>query len=570
MTQWLASILCTSCLLGASSALATPQQLSGQHSGEVAAPAQGIFLVFPFDNDGAGPRLDWLGEGLEELTIQRLSDDGQQVYSHAGRAAELERYGLPTSAKFSHATMLRIGTDLDADYVVFGRFNSDGQTLTVEARVLRIHPAGLSPAVRESGPLSSLMDLHARLMWKLLAANDPKDKQTFTQFSQLQRPLRLDAFEHYVRGLLASDDDQRVKELRQAVSLDPEWPAPSFALGQAAFSRRDCEGALTWFARIPRSNSRYVEAEFTSGVCRLILGQPDKAEIVFTALQDSLKDNLVSGADLPEILNDLALARARQGKIAPAMDELRRATDLDPDEDDYPFNLGLLYLQAKDPASAGKYFRMACDREPDNSENRALLIYSLQKAGKKDEAEDEQSSAEESLGPNALPTVKPDSFGKMQRVTDELDITALQLEIVSSQNALAEPAANGDSASASAYSLVRKARAELAAGHLDTAEAAYRSALAAQPDYPSAHRGLAEVLRRQGKLDDAIAELQAALARRDSAVDRTTLARIYLEQKKTAQAQDELQRALKLAPNYAAAKQLLEHLQGKNPGGTAP
>src|SRR6266436_4032003 len=72
-----------------------------------AGPQQGIYLVFPFENAGVGPRLEWLGEGLEELTIQRLSAAGEQVYSHAGRLVELERYGLPHTSKFRRATMLR-------------------------------------------------------------------------------------------------------------------------------------------------------------------------------------------------------------------------------------------------------------------------------------------------------------------------------------------------------------------------------------------------------------------------------------------------------------------------------
>jgi len=50
-------------------------------------------------------------------------------------------------------------------------------------------------------------------------------------------------------------------------------------------------------------------------------------------------------------------------------------------------------------------------------------------------------------------------------------------------------------------------------------------------------------------------------------VDRTTLARLYLEQKKPEMARAELQKALKIAPNYSEARQLLEHLQNGN--GTA-
>ena len=55
----------------------------------------------------------------------------------------------------------------------------------------------------------------------------------------------------------------------------------------------------------------------------------------------------------------------------------------------------------------------------------------------------------------------------------------------------------------------------------------------------------------------------------------TMLAKIYLEQKKLDLARAEVEKALKLAPNYAEAKQLLEHLQNskpseKKPGGGGP
>jgi Tfp pilus assembly protein PilF len=60
------------------------------------------------------------------------------------------------------------------------------------------------------------------------------------------------------------------------------------------------------------------------------------------------------------------------------------------------------------------------------------------------------------------------------------------------------------------------------------------------------------------------------LEARDSAVVRTTLAHVYLEQKKPALARTEVERALKLAPNYAEAKQLLEHLQSGKPTEVSP
>ncbi len=535
-------------------------------------PQTGVFLVFPFENAGASPRLDWVGAGLEELTIQKLSAAGQQVYSHEGRLDEMDRAGLPPNAKLSRATMLHIAQDLDADYIVFGNFTSDGTSLAVNARVLRVNPVALLPAVRETGPLDSMMNLHSRVTWRLLTTIDHNFPLNLAEFSKLQRSIYLGAFEQYIRGLLAGEDDARIRDLKEAARLEPNWPDPAFSLGQVYFTRNDCASALPWFARVPPTNERSVEAIFATGVCYLRLNQPDKAEKVFSKLQEDLRLNMVSGADLPEILNNLALALARQGKLGTAIPSLSRARDLDPDEDDYPFNLGLLALQNNDLAAATAHFREAMEREPDNPEDRAFLIYSMERAGKKEESAEARSTALEAFGPNGLPALKldgkPESLAKYQRINRELDTTALRMQ-------LATPAAPSSAAAESAAPIdpavahIRRGRQELGAGRLDTAEKEFRAALAADPKNALAHRELADISRRRGKLDEAVQELQTSLALRDSANGRVMLARIYLEQKKPALARGEVEKAVKLAPNYAEARQLLEHLEKSKPTGGA-
>ena len=535
------------------------------------APVNGIYLVFPFENAGASSRLDWLSEGLEELTIQRLSAAGQQVYTHAGRTEELDRSGLPSTAKLSRASMLRIAQNMDADYIVFGRYLSDGQSLTIESQILRISPIRLLPAIQETGSLNSLMELHLKMLWRMLAANDHAYPRSLEEFSKAQRPLRLDAFEHYIRGLLANDDDARLRELREAARLEPQWPDPDFAIGDAYYSRRDCDSALPWFAKVSKTHDRYVEAVFATGVCRLLMNQPDQAEAVLASLQNDLRSDLVSGADLPEVLNDLALSRARQGKTAAAMADLRRAAELDPDEDDYPFNLGLLALGSKDFAAAVEYFRDAARREPDSAENRALMILALEQAGKKAEADEERETATETFGPDGLPVVrldaKKDAITHLERVHPDLDTTALRLEIASAGDSASAPAASAAEDTPRAH--IRRGRQELSAGRVDKAEIEFRAALAADAGSASGHDGLAEVFRRRGQLEDCTKELQASLQIRDSAVVRTTLARVYLEQEKLDLARTELERALKLAPKYSDAKALLESLQKvKTSGGS--
>jgi Tfp pilus assembly protein PilF len=116
---------------------------------------------------------------------------------------------------------------------------------------------------------------------------------------------------------------------------------------------------------------------------------------------------------------------------------------------------------------------------------------------------------------------------------------------------------------------LRQGRQQLGAGRLDVAESEFRAALISDPHNASAHRELAEIYRRRGKLDDAVHELQLSLAERDSAAVRTMLARVYLDQNKPDLARAEVEKAVKLAPNYPEAKELLEHLEKSKPPGGA-
>jgi predicted Zn-dependent protease len=204
------------------------------------------------------------------------------------------------------------------------------------------------------------------------------------------------------------------------------------------------------------------------------------------------------------------------------------------------------------------------------------LILSLEKAGKQPEADQEREAAKEAFGPNGLPAIrldaKDETVAKLARIKTELDVTSMRAEIESVETVGSNAAV--DSASDSPAARIRRARQELSAGQVEAAEKEFRAVLAGDPANAAAHRGLGEIDRRQGKLDDAVKELQASLSARDSAEVRTMLAKIYLEQKKPGLARAEAEKALKLAPNYSEAKQFLDHLQNpasnkKKPSGGA-
>ena len=364
-------------------------------------------LVFPFEDASHIATLNWLGEGLSELTTERLQDRGANVLLRQDRLATLEKIGLPDSARFSHATLVKIAGEADADVVIYGRYVSDGKTVTLEARVLRISPPSLSAPFTETSPMQDLLRAHARLTWQILCAMDSGTtagtKSGFpasancpaaganrdeTSFSDPPASLRLDALENLIRGLTGSDDDARIRSLREASRLEPAWDRPPFELGLIYFDRHDCESALPWFSRVPPNRPDGPEASFDTGVCHLLRNDAARADAAFSGLVERSRsaDPREKLPDFPEARNNLGVARLLEGKWTEAGAEFERAAALDPGEPDYLVNQAVAKLAEKQPAAAVAPLESARKLNPDDKEARTLLIPLLESLGRNSDA----------------------------------------------------------------------------------------------------------------------------------------------------------------------------------------
>lgn len=394
-----------------------------------------IVLIFPFENDSRMASLDWMGEGLSEATLERLEDRDVNVLSREDRLATLERMGLPDSARFSHATIIKIAGEADADAVVYGRFQSDGKTATLEARVLRLMPPSLSPELKETSSLEDLLRAHARLTWKILCALDarqcPKTGASTDEssFSEPPPSLRLAALENFVRGMASSQDDGRLPLLREAARLEPAWDRPAFELGEIYFKRRDCDSALVWYSRVPPNRPEGPEAAFATGVCHLARNDAARADATFSGLLERTrkigeKDFL---PELPEMHNDLGIARLRQGKWNEAGTEFERASTLDPEEADYWFNLAITKIIGKQAAAAVAPLQQAKMIKADDKGTRALLFVTLQSLGRNQEAAAIRAESAEGLDKASLPNLQDgNALGRLARVSRTVDRTLLR------------------------------------------------------------------------------------------------------------------------------------------------
>jgi tetratricopeptide (TPR) repeat protein len=427
----LAGALCGAALAGgaayaqsASDARSTPAE---SHSDTI--------LIFPFQNDSKMARLDWLGEGLSELMEERLGDRGVNVLAREDRMAVLERIGLPDSARFSHATMVKIAGEADADAIVYGSFESDGQMATLEARVLRLSPPSLSPALKETSTMQELPRAHARLTWQILCALGQKlcppqgASRDESSFSEPPPTLRLDALENFIRGLTASQDEERLRLLRESARLESGWDRPAFELGQIYFDRRDCDSALVWYSRVPPNRPEGPIASFAAGVCHLARNDAGRAEAAFSGLLERSRKSGQKDAlpELPEAHNNLGVAELRLNKWPEAQAEFERAAALEPDEADYWINLGLTRLIQKSAATAVSPLERARKIDPDDKEARALLIATLDSLGQTQEATGVRAEVADDAAKQAAPNLQdPAALVRLARVVRNLDRSLLR------------------------------------------------------------------------------------------------------------------------------------------------
>ena len=414
---------------------ARPAQSTGEARPASTGAHSEILLVFPFENESRMANLDWMGEGLSELTEERLEDRGVNVLSREDRLATLERIGLPDSARFSHATLIKIAGEADADAVVYGRFQSDGKTATLEARVLRLMPPSLSAPLTETGSMQDLLRAHARLTWKIICAIDQKQcpqqgaSRDESSFTDPPASLRADALENFVRGLTGAEDEERLRLLREAARLEPAWDRPAFELGQIYFKRRDCDSALVWYSRVPPNRPDGPVASFSTGVCHLARNDAGRADAAFSGLLERTrkpgeKDSL---PELPEMHNNLGVARLRLGKWNEAGTEFDRASALDPEEADYLINIAIVKIIGKQAAAAVAPLEHARKILPDDKGAKALLIATLESLGRSPEAAAIRAEATDSPDKTPAPNLQDgNGLARLARVSRTLDRTLLR------------------------------------------------------------------------------------------------------------------------------------------------
>jgi tetratricopeptide (TPR) repeat protein len=508
--------------------LAAPQCARAQAQVEPVRPTQ-ILLIMPFENNSTVSGIDWLGEAFPEVVGARLVNGPFFMCSRADRLRAFDRLGLPASAKPSRATIYQIAQELDADYVLMGDYRYDGATLTVHAHLMNVAQLRLSPEITEAGPLNSLIAVQTAIAWDVLNSLKllyiPSKQQYIAQFP----PMRLDALENYVRGVLAGNNQERIRHFKETARLDPTHWLAMLQLGRTYYETKDYENAVVWLAKIPKTDPNANEAQFYLGLSAFYAGLTDRADAAFRFLAARLP--------LPEAYNNLGVAAAKLGD-RDARGYFEKSVQTDPNDPDYHFNLAVeLYRQGQNQEAARELKEMLALSS--DAEAKSFL--------------DTVSAAGQP--PARMP------LQRIKRNYDESSFRQLAMEIENSNEARLQ---NSDPATHAAFHLQR-GKELMSQGLLGEAEKEFREAVILNPTSAIAHAGLARVLEWSQDANGARNEARTSLKLNPSVDAYLVLARLDLAENNGVAAQQNVEHALALDPANSAAAALKHDIAAGHP-----
>jgi len=343
----------------------------------VAAPPENV-VVLPFSTLSPNHNLDWVGESLAVAATESLAAELPFVISSEERDIVLRQMNVRKYARLSEATVLEIAVNLDAAVVVAGSFEptpaKEGARagLRLRARLLNARKLKRIKDLEVSGAFDDLSVLQAQLTWRVLVELKPGVTTSESEYLAAHPPVRLDALERYVRGLMAPSFDQKTRFFTAAARLQPDYSGPCYQLGALYYARREYRSAAEWLAKVAPNDAHFREALFRLGLARYHSGDYVHTVEAFQKLAEQVP--------MSEVWNNLGVAQLRAGD-AQAAASFKQAIENDPADPDYYFNAGYELFRRNDLDAAARQFEAALARKPGDETAAELLARCKRQAG---------------------------------------------------------------------------------------------------------------------------------------------------------------------------------------------
>jgi tetratricopeptide (TPR) repeat protein len=498
-------------------------------------PTSETVMVMPFENASGAPGLEWISESFPETLTQRLSSPGVFVLTRDDRQRAYDRAGIPAELHPTRATMYRLMEQLDVDYLALGRYSFNGRTFTATAQLLDMQRKKLSPERQESGPLPDLINIETALAWDLLQDMKPGLSASKAIFLAGAPPIRLDAFENYIRGVLAGTSAEKVVEFREATRLNPAYDEAWLQLGKTYFDQRQFDPAIEALSHVLEGNPAAREANFYLGLAAYALGDFSRAQSAFSFVAARLP--------LTEIENNLGVVMERLGDPKKAMERFQRACQEDPSDPDYHFNLAIALYRSGNVDQAKHQMQECLALRAGDNEARSTLAFL------------------ENNSPGSIPSLKSPQLPN-PRIKQNYNENSFRQLLLGVQAAAEERLSHTDPTTHAQFYL-SLGQDLFGQGFVAEAEKQFRQAITLAPNNAEAHVALARALEANDDVAGARAEAETALGIKVFVDPLLVLARLDLRDNRADAAAQSVDRALQLDPANPSVQTLKRAVAAK-------
>jgi tetratricopeptide (TPR) repeat protein len=527
------------CLL----ALAAPATHAAQR--QVSALPDARILVVPFETPARDGRAYWLGEAAAILVADDITARGLDGITRRARERAYDQLHLPANAVLSRATVIKVGELVGAGQIVVGDVRVDGDLLTIRAQRIRIDVGRADSEVSEHGNLRDVFAIAQSVARRVVPGG--------AEPSVPPRPS-LQAFEQFVKGLLAEKPASQAEFLEQAIRLQPDYDRARIALWDVRTAEGDHAAALAAVRPVPPDGANGRRAKFLASVSLIALKQYDEAFSALRSLQQTSPDAAV--------LNNLAVIQIRRGatpETGKPTYYLTKAAEAAPDDPDILFNLGYAYALDRDPQGALYWLREALRRDPADGDAHIVLAAELDATGGTVEAARErelaaQLSARWSESARRSGGTRDPLPHGLERLRQDLETHTVEAIDKALTNT-----AQRDQQDLARFHLER-GRRFFDAEEDREAMAELRRAVFLSPYEADAHLLIGRIYLRGGRPREAVTALKISIWSKNTASAHAALAEAYLALKDVPAARAEVQKALALDPASKEAKGLLEKI----------
>lgn len=481
-------------------------------------------LILPFENK-SNRNYSWLSESISYSLYSSFLEEGVDVIPLERRNSIYEELQIPITTPVTRATSIRLANMVGADMIITGDFVVMDGKVIVSSRTIDLNNGKLGETISIEGNINELIPLQNFLSWRLLQKIKNIEESRKDDFLRRWSNISLPAWENFIKGLLAKDNEKKELFLLKSLHLSPEFSLCRWEISYHYFKKKDYDKCLNYIK--PLTDVKPVSL-FISSLCHIYKKDYDKGIEGFKTCMEKGIEKLASA-------NNIGVCYAKKGDNNKAMEYFKIAISQEKYPDVY-FNIAVL---KNEKTEFIENIKEALKLSPPHFPYLHFLYQRLILFG-------------ENVIAEIIKNISKEHFSSDidAPISDFLD----SLIVIEEKREISLKREEKDF-------YTKDAKSSLKSNDLVSSEASIKKAIHISPFDWEAHLILSSILIKKKDFKNALKELEFSLWLEDRAENNLEMGKLFIEMGEREKGIEHIKKALSLNPSLDEAKKIIRKLE---------